>query len=142
MHICIPSHGLKRSLSICPRRMNAGNNIKSSKHHPRGLNVTTSTVGKKSLSCLSLTLADRWGTTVEFITSSVHSSRFSAFRSVIFHSRPVHSLVLSFHRFLCLPLHLPPGTVPCRIVLASPDDLVTCPYHFSLRLPLQFASFH
>ena len=37
-------------------------------------------------------------------------------------------------RFLCLPLRLPPWTVPCRIVLASPDDRVTCPYHFSLRL--------
>ena len=41
--------------------------------------------------------------------------------------------MLSFHRFLCLPLRLPPWTAPCRIVLASPDDRVTCPY-FSLRL--------
>ena len=57
----------------------------------------------------------------------------SAFWS-IFHSRPVHSLMLSSHRFLCLPLRLPPWTVPCRIVLASPDDRVTCPYHFSFRL--------
>ena len=52
----------------------------------------------------------------------------------MFHGRPVHSLMLSSHRFLCLPLRLPPWTVPCRIVLASPDDRVTCPYHFSLRL--------
>ena len=29
------------------------------------------------------------------------------------------------HRFLCLSPRLPPCTVPCRIVLASPDDLVT-----------------
>ena len=42
--------------------------------------------------------------------------------------------MLSSHRSLCLPLSLPPQTVPCRIVLASPDDRVTCPYHFSLRL--------
>ena len=42
--------------------------------------------------------------------------------------------MLSSHRFLCLPLRLPAGTVPCRIVLASPDDCVTCPYHFSLCL--------
>ena len=34
--------------------------------------------------------------------------RFSAFRSMIFHSRPVHSLMLSSHRFLYLPLRLPP----------------------------------
>ena len=86
------------------------------------------------LSYLSCSLADRWGTTVDFTTSFLHSSRFSAFRSMIFHSRPVHSLMLSSHHFLCLPLRLPPWTVPCRIVLASPDDHVTCPHHFSLCL--------
>ena len=86
------------------------------------------------LSYLSRSLADRWGTTVDFTTSFLHSSRFSAFPSVMFHGRPVHSLMLSSHRFLCLPLRLPSWTVPCRIVLASPDDRVTCPYHFSLRL--------
>ena len=83
------------------------------------------------LSYLSRSLADRWGTTVDFTTSFLHSSQFSAFRSMIFHSRPVHSLMLSFHRFLCLPLRLPPCTVPSRLVLANPDDRVTCPYHFS-----------
>ena len=86
------------------------------------------------LSYLSRSLADRCGTNVDFTTSFLHSSRFSAFRSSIFHSRPVHSLMLSSHHFLCLPLRLPPWTVPCRTVLASPDDHVTCLYHFSLRL--------
>ena len=57
---------------------------------------------------LSRSLADRWGTTVDFTTSFLHSSLFSAFRSMMFHSRPVHSLMLSSHRFLCLPLRLPP----------------------------------
>ena len=56
------------------------------------------------LSYLSRSLADRWGTTVDFTTSFLHSSRFSAFRSMIFHSRPVHSLMLSSHRFFCLPM--------------------------------------
>ena len=56
---------------------------------------------------LSRSLADRWGTTVDFTTSFLHSSWFSAFRSMIFNSRPVHALMLSSHRFLCLPLHLP-----------------------------------
>ena len=42
--------------------------------------------------------------------------------------------MLSSHRFLCLPLLLPPCTVPWRTVLASPEALVTCPYHFILRL--------
>ena len=40
------------------------------------------------LSYLSRSLADRWGTTVDFTTSLLHSSRFSVFRSSIFHSRP------------------------------------------------------
>ena len=61
-----------------------------------------------SLSYLSRSMVGRWGTTVNFITSFLHSSRFSAFRSMTFHSRPVHSLMLSSHRFLCLPLRLPP----------------------------------
>ena len=83
---------------------------------------------------LSLSLADHWGTTGDFTTNFLHSSQFSAFRSMMFHSRPVHSLMLSSHRFLCLPLRLPPCTVPCRTVLASPDDRVTCLYYFSLCL--------
>ena len=86
------------------------------------------------LSYLSRGMADRWGTSVDFTTSFLHSSRFSAFRSMVFHSRPVHYLMLSSHRFLCLPLPLPPWTVPCRIAFVNPDDRVTCPYHFSLRL--------
>ena len=60
------------------------------------------------LSYLFRSLADLWGTTVDFTTSFLHSSRFSAFRGMVFHSRPVHSLMLFSHRFLCLPLHLPP----------------------------------
>ena len=66
------------------------------------------------LSDLFRSLADRWGTTAGFTTSFLHSLRFSAFRSSIFHSRPVPSLMLSSHRFLCLPLRLPFCTVPCR----------------------------
>ena len=54
---------------------------------------------------------------------------------------PVHSGMLSSHLCFCLPLLLPPGTVPCRIVLASPEDLVTCPSHFSLRRLLWSRSF-
>ena len=79
-------------------------------------------------------VADYWGTTGDFTTNFLHSSLFSAFRSMMFHSRPVHSLMLSSHSFLCLPLHLPPCTVPCRTVLGSPDDRVMCPYHLTLCL--------
>ena len=77
---------------------------------------------------LSRSQADIWGIIVDLTTSFLHSLRFSALGSMIFHSRPVHFLMLSSHRFLCLLLRLPPWTVPCRIVLASPDDRVTCPY--------------
>ena len=105
--------------------------------HPKQtlkLNLVYIWVGSSYLiSCLSRSLADRWGTTVDFTTSFLHSSRFSAFRNMMFHWRPVHTLMLSSHRFLCLPLRLSHWTVPCRTVLASPDDRVTCPYHFSLR---------
>ena len=66
-----------------------------------GLKYDTS---QSFLSCLSRSLADRWGTTVDFTTSILHSSQFSAFRSMVFHSRSVHSLLLSSHHFLCLPL--------------------------------------
>ena len=85
------------------------------------------------LSYLSHSLADGWGTTVDFITSFLLSLQFSAFRS-IFHSKPVHSLMLSSRHFLCLSLCLLSWAVPCRIVLASKDDHVMCMYHFSLRL--------
>ena len=83
---------------------------------------------------LPCSLADLWGTTGDFTANFLHSSRFSASHSMMFHSRPVYSLLLSSHHFLCLPLRLSPCTVPSRTVLGSPDDRVTCPYHFGLRL--------
>ena len=49
-------------------------------------------------------------------------------------SRPVHSLMLSSHLFFCLVCLCPLSTVPCKMVLARPDEWETCPYHFSLRL--------
>ena len=44
---------------------------------------------------LSCSLADCWGTTADFKTSFLHSSQFSAFCSMMFHLRPVHSLMWS-----------------------------------------------
>ena len=49
-------------------------------------------------------------------------------------SRPVHSLMLSSHPFLCLPGLLPPVTVPCKMVLVRPDERETWPHPCSLRL--------
>ena len=42
--------------------------------------------------------------------------------------------MLSSHLFLCLSCLLPPFTVPCKMVLARPDERETCPCHCSLRL--------
>ena len=42
--------------------------------------------------------------------------------------------MLSSHLCLCLSCFLPPFTVPCKMVLARPDERETWPYHCSLRL--------
>ena len=43
-----------------------------------------------------------------------------------------------FFGFLCLPCLLPPFTVPCKMVLARPDERETWSYHCSLRLFTMF----
>ena len=47
---------------------------------------------------------------------------------------PGLSLMSSSRLFFYLPCVLPPLTVPCKIVLARPDERETCPYHCSLCL--------
>ena len=49
-------------------------------------------------------------------------------------SRPVHSLMLSSHLFLYPSCLLIPFSVPCKMVLARPDERETWLYHCSLRL--------
>ena len=75
-----------------------------------------------------------WGTTDDFATSFLHFSLFSTALWDLPNSRPVHSLILSSHLFLCLPCLLPPFTVLCKMVLARHDERETCPYHCSLYL--------
>ena len=70
----------------------------------------------------------------ELATNIRHSSHSSALLTALLSFKPVQSRMLYSHRFLCLPLLLPPRTVPWRTVLASPEALVTCSYHFILRL--------
>ena len=89
-------------------------------------------LGSLHLLHLSHSLADRWGTKDDRATTVLHSSLFSAFRRASPNFNPVHSVMLSSHLFFCLPL-LPLCTVPCRIIFASPVDLVLCPYHLSFR---------
>ena len=74
---------------------------------------------------LSLNHEGLWGTTDDFATGFVHFSLFSTALWDLPNSRPVHSLRLSSHLFLCLSCLLPPFTVPCRTVLARPDEWET-----------------
>ena len=41
---------------------------------------------------------------------------------MMFHSMPVRSLMLFYHRFLCLPLRLPPGAVPTPLHTITSQD--------------------
>ena len=70
---------------------------------------------------LSLNHEGRWGTTDGFTTSFLHFSKFSTALWDLANSKPVHSLMLSSHLFLCLPCLLPPFTVVCKMVLVRPD---------------------
>ena len=81
----------------------------------------------------SLNREGRWGTTDDFATSFLHFSLLSTALWDFPNSRPVHSLMLSSHLFLCPPCLLPPFTVPCKMALARPDEQET--FNCSLRLP-------
>ena len=63
-----------------------------------------------------ITLEGRRGTTDEFATIPFYLDLFSASLVELAKSIPVHSLILSSHLFICLPLFLFPFTVSCRIV--------------------------
>ena len=67
----------------------------------------------------------RWGTTDDLANSFLHFSLFSTALWDLPNSRPVYSLMLSSHLFLCPPCLLPPFTVPCKMVLARPDERET-----------------
>ena len=58
---------------------------------------------------LSRSLVDRWGATDDLATSSLHSSRLSAFLMAAASVMLVHSGMLSTHLFFCLPLLLLPS---------------------------------
>ena len=74
---------------------------------------------------LFLNREGHWDTTDDFATSFLHFSLFSTALWDLPNSRPVHSLMLSSHLFLCPPRLLPPFTVPYKIVLARPDERET-----------------
>ena len=70
----------------------------------------------------SLNRERRWGTTDDFATSFLQFSLLSTAVWDLANYRPVHSLVLSSHLFLYLPCLLPPFTMPCKMVVARPDE--------------------
>ena len=57
----------------------------------------------------------------------LHFSLFSTALWDLANSRPVHSLMLFSNLFFCLPCLLPLFTVPCKMILARPDERETCP---------------
>ena len=67
----------------------------------------------------------RWGSKDYFTTSFIHFSLFSTALWNLAICRPVHSLMLSSHLFICLPWLLPPLTVSCKMVLTRPDEQET-----------------
>ena len=80
---------------------------------------------------LSLNRELRWCTTEDFATSFLHFSLFSTALWDLANSRPVHSLMLSAHLFLCLPCLLPPFTVLCQAWRTG-----------NMTISLQFASLY
>ena len=82
----------------------------------------------------SLNREGRWSTKDDFATSFLHFSLFSTAFWDLPNSRPVHSLMLSSHLFLCPPCLLSPFIVPCKMVLARPDEREAWPNYCSLRL--------
>ena len=79
------------------------------------------------------TYEDRRGTTDEFATIPFHLVLFSAAQVELAKSIPVHSLILCFHLFFCLPF-LFPFTVPCRIVLTKLEDIQTWRNYLSFHV--------
>ena len=70
--------------------------------------------------------------TTDVLMIFLQPSLSSASLRVLATGSSVHSLMLSCQHFFGLPRLLPPGTVPCMMVFASPVARVTCPCHLSL----------
>ena len=83
------------------------------------------TRSSRGLNCL-------WDIKDDRTTTFLHFPLSSAFGRASPNTNFVDSDILSSHLFFCLP-YLPPPTVRCRIILASPVDLVMRPYHLNLR---------
>ena len=67
----------------------------------------------------------RWGTKDDFATRFLYFLLFSTALWDLPKSWPDHSLMSSSHLFLSLSYLLPPFTVPCKMILARPDERET-----------------
>ena len=86
-----------------------------------------------SLTQSSRSLNDRWSIKDNRATTFLHFCLSSAFQRTSSNPNPVHCDMLSSYLFFfCVPFLLPPCTVPCRVIFASPVDLVMCPYNLNL----------
>ena len=83
---------------------------------------------------LSLKRGGRWGTRDDDTISLLHFSLSSTALWDLANSRPVRSLVLSSHLFLCPPYLHPPFAAPCEMVSARPDEREICPCQCNFRL--------
>ena len=84
---------------------------------------------------LSLNREGRWGTKDDFTTNFLHFSLFSIALSDLVDLGSVHSLLmLSPHLLVYLSYLLPPFTVPCKVVLARPDECVSLRWSEGLRV--------
>ncbi|WP_293689672.1 hypothetical protein, partial [Thiolapillus sp.] len=73
----------------------------------------------------SLNCEGSLGTTDDFATGYLNFSLFSTALLDLANTRPVQSQMLSSHLFLRLPCLFPPFIVPCKMVLAKPDEWET-----------------
>ena len=81
----------------------------------------------------SRSLNDRWGVKDDQTLFSIPLCP-QPFEGL--HTTLIMSILLIYYlpiSFFCLPFTLSPCTVPCRIIFASPVDIVMCPYHLNLR---------
>ena len=83
---------------------------------------------------LSLDREGRLSTTDDFAASFLYFLLLSTALWDLVNSKPVHSLMFSSHLFLCLTCLLPSFTVPCKMLLARPDERETYSHHCSLCL--------
>ena len=81
-------------------------------------------------SLLRVPILGCWGTTLDVVTTLLNLCRSCSDACESAKLRPVHSWMLQAHRFLGLPRFLFPSTVPCTMILLSPELLMTWQYHF------------